>query len=50
MSDATQAVVLDISKAFNKVCHTSHLYKFRLYGVMGRYFIFLSYFVVVKRL
>ena len=45
---ATQAVVLDISKASYRTCHTGLRYKFRLYGVMKRRFILLGYFLVVK--
>ena len=47
-SGATQAVLLDISKAFYKVCHTGLLNKFKLYGIMKRCFILLIQFLVVK--
>ena len=47
-SGATQAIVLDISKAFYRVCHTGLLYKFRWCGVMEMCVIWLSHFVVVK--
>ena len=35
-SDATWAVVLDISKAFNKIWHAEFLHKHKSYGISGR--------------
>ena len=47
-SVATQSAIHNITKASYRVWHTDLLYKFKLYGVMKRCFILLSYFVVVK--
>ena len=32
---ATQVVVLDISKAFDRFCHASLLHKLKSYGILG---------------
>ena len=48
-SNATQAVLVDISNTFYRVWYTGLLYKFKSYGVMKRCFILINYFVVVKK-
>ena len=35
-SGATQAAALDISKAFNRLCHAGLLHKFKSYGISGQ--------------
>ena len=45
---ASQVVVLDISKASQRVWHTALLYKFKLHDVMKMDFILLIRLVVVK--
>ena len=42
---ATQAVTLDISKAFNRVWHAGHLHKLKLYGHSGQIFGLISSFL-----
>ena len=37
-SGATQALALDISKAFNRVWHAGHLHKRKSYGISGQIF------------
>ena len=44
-SGATRAVVLDISKAFDWVCHAGLLHKLKSYGNSGQNFGFISSFV-----
>ena len=44
-SVATQAVVLDISKAFDKVWHAGLLHSPRSYGISGQMFDFISPFL-----
>ena len=44
-SGATRAVVLDISKAFDWVCHAGLLHKLKSYGNSGQKFGFISSFV-----
>ena len=34
-SGATQAVVLDISKAFDRVCHAGLIHNLKSYGISG---------------
>ena len=44
-SGATQAVALDISKAFNRVWHAGLLYQLKSYGIFGQIFgLILSFF------
>ena len=45
MSGAARAVALDISKAFDRVCHAGHLYKLKSYGVSGQIFSRISSFL-----
>ena len=49
-SGATQAVALDISKAFNKVWHAGLLHKLRSYGISGQIFGLISSFCSNRRL
>ena len=49
-SGATQAVVLDISKAFNRVWHASLLHKLRSYGISGQIFGLISSFLSNRQL
>ena len=42
---ATQAVVLDISKAFDRVWHAGLLHKLRSYGISGQIFSLISSFL-----
>ena len=49
-SVATQAVVLDISKAFDRVWHVVLLHKFKSYGISGQVFGLISSFVSYRRL
>ena len=46
---ATQAVALDISKVFNRVCH-ANLYKLRSYGISGQIFGLISTFLSNRQL
>ena len=45
MSEATQAVTLYISKAFDKVCHAGLLHKLKSYGISGQKFGHTSFFL-----
>ena len=45
MSGAARAVALDISKAFDRVCHAGHLYKLKSYGISGQIFSRISSFL-----
>ena len=47
---ATQAVVLDISKAFNRVWHAGLLHKLKSYGISGQIFGLISSFLSNRRL
>ena len=49
-SVATQAVVLDISKAFDRVWHAVLLHKFISYGISNEVFGLISSFVSYRRL
>ena len=49
-SGATQAVALDISKAFNRVWHASLLHKLRSYGISGQIFGLISSFLSNRQL
>ena len=49
-SGATQAVALDISKAFYRVWHAGLLHKLRSYGISGQIFGFISSFLSNRRL
>ena len=42
-SGATQAVALDISKAFNRVWHADLLHKLKSYGISGQIFGLISF-------
>ena len=44
-SGATRAVALDISKAFNRVCHAGLLHKLNSYGILGQIFGLISSFL-----
>ena len=44
-SGASRAVALDISKVFNRVCHTGLLHKLKSYGISGQIFGLISSFV-----
>ena len=44
-SGATQAVALDISKAFDRVCHAGLLHKLKSYGISGQIFSLISSFL-----
>ena len=46
---ATQAVALDISKAFDTVLHAGLLHKFKYYGISAQIFGFLSSFLSNKQ-
>ena len=48
-SGVTQAVALDISKAFDRVCHAGHLHKLRSYGILGQIFGLISSFLSNRR-
>ena len=50
MSGATQAVVLDISKAFDRVWHAGFLHKLKLYGISDQIFGLISSFLSNRRL
>ena len=49
-SRATQAVALDISKAFDRVWHAGLLHKLGSYGISGQIFGFISSFLSNRRL
>ena len=49
-SGATQAVLLDISKAFDRVWHAGLLYKHKSYGISGQIFCLISSFLSNRRL
>ena len=49
-SGATRAVVLDISKAFDRVWHAGLLHKLKSYGVSGQIFGLVSSFLSNRRL
>ena len=44
-SGVTQAVALDIFKAFDRVCHASLLHKLNFYGMSGQIFGLISSFL-----
>ena len=44
-SGSTLAAALDISKAFNRVCHTGYLDKLKSYGISGQLFRLISSFL-----
>ena len=44
-SEATRAVALDISKAFDRVWHAGLLHKLRSYGISGQIFGVISSFL-----
>ena len=47
---ATQAVALDISKAFERVWHAGCLHKLRSYGISGQIFGLISTFLSNRHL
>ena len=49
-SRATLAVALDISKAFDRVCHTGLLHKLKSYGISGQIFGLISSFLSNRQL
>ena len=49
-SEATRAVVLDISKAFDRVWHAGLLHKLKSYGISGQIFGLISSFLSNRRL
>ena len=49
-SGATQAVALDISKAFDRVCHAGLLHKLKSYGISGQIFGLMSSFLSNRQL
>ena len=49
-SEATQAVALDITKAFDRVWHASLLHKLKSYGISGQIFDLISSFLSNRRL
>ena len=49
-SGATQAVALDISKAFDRVCHAGLLHKLKSYGISGQIFGLICCFLSNRRL
>ena len=49
-SGTTQAVTLDISKAFDSVCHAGLLHKLKSYGILGQIFGLISSFLSNRRL
>ena len=49
-SGATQDVVLDIPKAFDRVWHVGLLHKLKSYGISGQVFCLISPFVINRRL
>ena len=50
LSGATQAVALDISKAFNRVLHAGLLHKLKSYGHLGKIFGLISSFLSNRQL
>ena len=48
-SGATQALALDISKAFDRVCHAGLLQKLKSYGISGQIFGLISSFISNKQ-
>ena len=46
-SGATRAVVLEISKAFDRVWYAGLLHKLKSYGISGRYLAFFLVFLVI---
>ena len=50
MSGATRAVLLDISKAFDRIWHAGHLHKLKSYGISGRIFHLISSFLSNRQL
>ena len=49
-SGATRAVALDISKAFDRVCHAGPLHKLKSYGISGQIFGLIFSFLSNRRL
>ena len=49
-SEATRAVTLDISKAFDKFWHAVHLQKLKFYGILGQISGLISSFLSNRRL
>ena len=49
-SGATRAIALDISKDFDRVCHTGLLHKRKSYGISGQIFGLISSFLRNRRL
>ena len=49
-SGATRAMVLDISKVFDRVWHTGFLHKRKSYGISAQIFGLISFFLHNKRL
>ena len=49
-SGATRAVALDISKAFDRVWHADLLHKLKSYGISGRIFGLISFFLSNRQL
>ena len=49
-SGATRVVALDISKAFDRVCHAGLLHKLKSYGISGQIFGLISSFLSNRRL
>ena len=49
-SGATRAVVLDISRAFDRVWHAGLLHKLKSYGISGQIFGLISFFLSNRRL
>ena len=50
MPEATQAVALNISKAFDRVSHASLLHNLKLYEISGQIFGLISSFLINRRL
>ena len=49
-SGATRVVALDISKAFDRICHAVLLHKLKSYGISGQIFCLISSFLSNRRL
>ena len=49
-SGTTQAVALDICKAFDRVWHGGLLHKLKSYGISGQIFCFILFFLSNRRL
>ena len=49
-SGATQAVAIDISKAFDRVWHAALLHRLKLYGISGQIFSLISSFLSNRQL